>query len=122
MKIQYKDKDIRRRGRVLQDLFVRLEQKGSVAFGPLEEGLKLKVYSNRGNSSPDIVIDDSVSFVDYQGHFYRFHIGENGRVFAHCDGINQKLSTQNFSTKGMYISVPADQFGKSAEVRIGWFD
>ncbi|MEI7719438.1 MAG: hypothetical protein WCI72_06210 [archaeon] len=117
-----KEKETSRRGNVLRNLFSHLEQGVPREVTPKEKGLKLRVYSSCGNLFPDIVIDETLTQIDYQGNFYRFHLGQKGRAFAYCDGKSRRLMIVNPNTQNAYISVPADQFGSNAEVRIGWFD
>lgn len=115
-------REINRRNSILRNLFSHLEQRMQYDVTESEEGLKLKIYALSGGRFPDVVMEENLSYVDYQGNFYRFPTGQKGRVFAECDGKSRRPIIENPNTQDSYISVPAEQFGRTAEVRIGWFE
>lgn len=111
-----------RKNIILSDLAKAIS---AIQWGPeIRQGLKVGLYTPEWNGYPTIMLggeltDISYTFGNKDRHFYIFRTTGNGEIRVTSIG-KARVEIMHQETGNPYISMPARNFGRDSEVRIGF--
>ena len=94
-------------------------------YSTKRKGIKLRVHQE-GNYKRCVLTGDDLESISYTYGYksvdYIFRTSQGGEIWATCPESLKPSIQASGRGSPQYVSVPARNFGKNAELRIGWTD